>query len=312
MKQAYAIGDFLEDNAVLELSGTSIYDEETYILMEHDEVYRMIENMWSERCIVINNKNVPKYDPDRATYLMNVFSQMYSDWKTRRGTALASLCNAMLMQYNPIENYDSTETKTGTETNVNTPTNRKETETQTPTQWKTTETQTPTQWKETETKTPTQWKETETQTPTNWINEVKDGADNTQKPAEATTNKVVPFNGSTAEASSITETELNKKSTSEQKGTFQTEKSFTGTYQTETSHTGTYQTETAQSGTFTTEKALSGTVQDQMTYNTEFKRHGNIGVVSAMDLLLKEVQVRMLDYIKDALQEFIDEYTIYV
>lgn len=312
MKQAYKIDDFLEDNNTLGLAGLSIYDGETYTLLEHAETYRMIIDFWGERCIVINNKNVPEAEDARKTYLNTVFYQMFSDWKSRRCVSLASLKNAMLMKYNPIENYDSTETKTGTETNVNTPTDRKETETQTPTNWKSTETQTPTGWKETETKTPTQWKETETQTPTNWINEVKDGADNAQKPAEATTNKVVPFNGSAAEASSITETELNKKSTSEQKGTYQTEKSFTGTYQTETSHTGTYQTETAQSGTFVTEKALSGTVQDQMTYNTEFKRHGNIGVVSAMDLLLKEVQVRMLDYIKDALQEFIDEYTIYV
>lgn len=312
MKQAYKIDEFLEDNSALGLAGLSIYDGETYTLLEHGETFRMINDFWGERCIVINNKNVPEEEDARNTYLNTVFLQMFSDWKNRRCGALASLKNAMLMKYNPIENYDSTETKTGTETNVNTPTNRKETETKTPTNWKQTETQTPTNWKETETKTPTQWKETETQTPTNWINEVKDGADDDQKPAEAVTNKVVPFNGSSAEASSVTETETNRKSTSEQKGTYQTEKSFTGTYETETEHSGTYQTETEQTGTFATEKAISGTIQDQMTYNTEFKRHGNIGVVSAMDLLLKEVQVRMLDYIKLALQEFIDEYTIYV
>lgn len=312
MKQAYKIDEFLEDNSALAISGESIYDEETYTVIDHDDCYRLITDLYGERCIVINNKNVPEDEDAKKTYLNTVFYQMFSDWKSRRSTALASLYNAMLMKYNPIENYDSTETKTGTETNLNTPANRKETETQTPTQWKQTETQTPTQWKETETKTPTQWKETETQTPTNWINEVKDGADDDQKPAESVTNKVVPFNGSDPEASSVTETELNKKSTSEQKGTYQTEKSFTGTYQTETSHTGTYQTETSHTGTYTTEKAITGTLEDKMTYNTELKRHGNIGVVSAMDLLLKETQVRMLDFVKDAVFEFIDEYTIYV
>ena len=107
---------------------------------------------------------------DRATIASVVYALNNDNW--------SKLYDTLSFEYDPIENYHMEEKHTGTETDLDTPTNWEKTiertpdltktETQTPTNWKETETQTPTNWKETETQTPTNWKETETKTPTNW------------------------------------------------------------------------------------------------------------------------------------------------
>lgn len=116
------------------------------------------------------------------------------------------LWEVLTAEYDPIQNYSMTEMHTGTDTDLDTPTNWQKTNVKTPNQWKTTidhkasqdyketETQTPTDWEtetvhsntnyhETETKTPTDWEtetvhsatnyhETETKTPTDWEREI--------------------------------------------------------------------------------------------------------------------------------------------
>lgn len=212
-------------------------------------------------------------------------------------------------EFDPIQNYDMTETHTGTETGLKTPTNWKETETQTPTNWKETETQTPTNWKETETQTPTNWKKTTTetpddwseetvQTPTDWV-ETTEGlkADNTSK----STGSVYAFNSSNAVPSTVGETEVNSKQTKSQEGTYTTTRSQSGsmetteeqegTFQTERARTGSFQTEKAQTGSFQTETSHTGTYEDKMTYNTTLTRSGNIGVTTSQQMLESSIKL---------------------
>lgn len=225
------------------------------------------------------------------------------------GLYWSKLWDLATVEYNPIENYDMTETHTGTETGLKTPTDWKstetqtpmdweETETQTPTNWKTTETQTPTEWKETETQTPTDWKSTETQTPTDWKS-TTEGLDTDN--ASTTTSGVFGFNSSEAVPANTQETSAKNKSETEQTGTFETETEQTGTYQTERERTGTFETETEQTGTFSTstqrtgtyetETEQSGTFEEKMTYNTTLQRHGNIGVQTTSDMISKELEL---------------------
>lgn len=193
----------------------------------------------------------------------------------------------MLLEYNPIENYNMVETHTGSDTKTDTPDDWKETSTQTPTDWKNTETQTPTDWKETETKTPTNWTETETQTPTDWV-ETTEGlkADN-----EANTeNKTFAFNSASNDPVPVSQSQAdtNAKTTVERTGTFETSKETSGTFETEVEKTGTYKTETEQSGTYKTETERTGSFESKTEYDTELTRSGNIGVTTSQQMIESE------------------------
>ena len=201
------------------------------------------------------------------------------------------------------------ENHTGTETKLETPTNWSETETQTPTNWKSTETQTPTNWKETKTETPTDWKETKTDTPTDWVEtqtqtptdwvETTEGlkADNEQEQSSS----LYAFNSASPVPTSKDLTQSKDKHTKTQAGTYETATERTGTYETETERSGSYETETEQSGTFQTEtqqsgtfqtsRSRTGTMEDKTTYNTKLTRTGNIGTVTAQDMVEQEISV---------------------
>ena len=191
-------------------------------------------------------------------------------------------------EFNPIENYDMTETHTGTDTGLKTPTGWKETETQTPTNWKETETQTPTNWKKTTTETPDEWSDTTVQTPDEWT-ETTEGlkADNTSK----STGSVYAFNSATAVPSSESDTEVNSKQTKTQEGTYTTTHTQSGSISTEESQEGTYQTETARSGSYQTETSHTGTFEDKMTYNSTLHRSGNVGVTTSQQMLESSIKL---------------------
>ena len=318
-KQLIPIEDFLTDESYLTISGTSIFNNNsTFTLADHTAVYNELFNLYGGRAVLVRGEETGA----------QVFKKLFEGWKDRRKNDIASLLDAWQMKYNPIENYDATETKTGTETGVETPEDRVKTVTQTPNNWKQTETQTPTGWKEKQT--PTNWKETETQTPTNWkevqtptnwkeeTKENKQGTEGAPDYVTAGKSKIVPFGATESVLVNENETDISRDVTVERTGTFSTERQ--GTYQTERSHTGTfeterlgtYETETEHTGTYVTEEEIAGTITNEMTYDTEFRRHGNIGIASAPDLMMKDLQARCIDFVSKFLFEFVTKYTVYI
>ena len=318
-KQLIPIEDFLTDESYLTISGTSIFNNNsTFTLADHTAVYNELFNLYGGRAVLVRGEETGA----------QVFKKLFEGWKDRRKNDIASLLDAWQMKYNPIENYDATETKTGTETGVETPEDRVKTVTQTPTNWKQTETQTPTgwkekqtpaNWKETETQTPTNWKEV--QTPTNWKEETKENKQGTEGVPDYVTagkSKIVPFGATESVLVNENETDISRDVTVERTGTFSTERQ--GTFQTERSHTGTfeterlgtYETETEHTGTYETKEEIEGTITNEMTYDTEFRRHGNIGIASAPDLMMKDLQARCVDFVSKFLFEFITKYTVYI
>ena len=280
-KMLINIEDFITDEDWLAISGTSHFNtNSTFTLADHTAVYNELLYSYGGRAVLVR-------DGETAA---GVFEKLFKGWKDRRKNDIASLLDTWQMKYNPIENYDATETKTGTETNVETPTDRKKTVTQTPEHWTQTETQTPTHWKETQT--PTNWKETTT--------ENKQNGEGTADYAGNNISKIVPFNATDPVLVNVNETNLNTEKSVEHSGTYDVER--TGTYETKTEHTGTYET---------TEE-LEGTIENEMTYDTEFRRHGNIGIASAPDLMMKDLQARSVDFVRTFIFEFITKYTVYV
>ena len=318
-KQLIPIEDFLTDESYLTISGTSIFNNNsTFTLADHTAVYNELFNLYGGRAVLVRGEETGA----------QVFKKLFEGWKDRRKNDIASLLDAWQMKYNPIENYDATETKTGTETGVETPEDRVKTVTQTPNSWKQTETQTPTgwkekqtpaNWKETETQTPTNWKEV--QTPTNWKEETKENKQGTEGAPDYVTagkSKIVPFGATESVLVNENETDISRDVTVERTGTFSTERQ--GTFQTERSHTGTfeterlgtYETETEHTGTYETKEEIEGTITNEMTYDTEFRRHGNIGIASAPDLMMKDLQARCVDFVSKFLFEFVTKYTVYI
>lgn len=279
-KMLINIEDFITDESWLAISGTSHFNNNsTFTLADHTAVYNELLYSYGGRAVLVR-------DGETAA---GVFEKLFKGWKDRRKDDIASLLDAWQMKYNPIENYDATETKTGTETNVETPEDRKKTVTQTPTNWTQTETQTPTNWKE-------------TQTPTNWKVTTKENKQDGEGAADYAGNnisKIVPFNATDPVLVNVNETNLNTEKSVEHSGTYDVER--TGKYETKTEHTGTYET---------TEE-LEGTIENELTYDTEFRRHGNIGIASAPDLMMKDLQARSVDFVRTFIFEFITKYTVY-
>lgn len=251
-------------------------------------------------------------------------------------------------------NWKSTETQTPTnwqDQNVKSFTDYHETETQTPTNWEQTVTQTPTQWQKTSTDSFTNYNETETERPTNWEKTTQtQGASGSN--AEATENKIIPFDGDdwANVSKSVTQRDQNVKetqsgtfahektisgtktntetqagtyqTTTEQDGTFETDRiktgtetdtrTQTGTYKTETEQTGTYKTETAETGTKTETSEKSGTFESKTTYGKKLDISGNIGVLSTEDMIKQVIELYDTDFIKRWIVRFIDSVCVYV
>ena len=296
-KKFYQIDEFYPaaGDPRFSLSAESPLDQVTYNIFSYEDFTDAAIYDYGERKCLFPETN----DPMAAFYVR------FSRWKAQRGADIAAAFGTLKMEYNPIENYNSIEKKTGTETALKTPdewvktTERTPdtttTETQTPTNWQKTETQTPNQWQKTETQTPNQWqeqntksftnyKETETKRPTNWQEEVENTYTNfheteTQTPTSwkketkstdplnpsEDFNKVVPFNGSTNETVSATLHFIND--TEEQKGTFETDRTTTGSKAETKTTSGTFATDLEKTGTETDTKTQSGTYTTTETQN---------------------------------------------
>lgn len=209
---------------------------------------------------------INKADDDLTSeYKTQVLSAAYSIYKNK-WTKLYAIQSA---EYNPIENYSMVEEHTGTDTKTDTPTN-----------WKDTETKTPTNWKETKEHKPgvSGYSETETQTPEDWEKTTEAlTADN----KSTTDSSVYGMNSTDPVPSAKTETELKNKNTETQSGTYETKKEIEGSLIDETSQTGTFKTETEKSGTY----------ESETEYNSTLTRSGNIGTVTAQDMISQEIEL---------------------
>ena len=248
-----------------------------------------------------------------ATAIVNLFGK---NW-TKEYAVLSA-------QYDPIENYSMEEKHTGNDTRLETPTNWKETTTEKPgvNGYSETETQTPTNWKEsrketvgddgyteTETQTPTNWKEsrketvgddgyteTETQTPTDWEKTIEsDKADNN---VEGSTS-LYAFNSSDPVPISKSETETDSKTTETQSGTYETKREISGEKDVDIERTGTYETKREIEGEKITETGHTGTYEDKTTYNSTLTRSGNIGTVTAQDMIEQEIELWRWNFFRD-------------
>ena len=340
-KKFYQIDEFFPaaGDQRFSLSAESPLDQVTYNIFTADDFTDAAIYDYGERKCLFPETNDP----------LTAFYSRFARWKAQRGADIAAAFGALKMEYNPIENYSSTETKTGTETALKTPDQWVKTETQTPNNWQRSEVQTPASWQEQNTKSFTNYKETETQKPTNWQEETEDTytdyhESETQTPTgwkkktksteplnpSEDFNKVVPFNGSSLETVSGTLHFIND--TEEQEGTFETDREITGskaqtkttsgTYDTELTKTGTetdtkttsgtYTTTDTQSGTYTTTEEQAGTFEDELTYDTVLTRKGNIGVTTSQQMARSEwFDLRRNQFVKEVIKEFFNNVSVY-
>ena len=287
MKNLIAIEEFLEDESYLGISGDSyltLEDRESnsFTLADHTAVYDELMYKYGGRMILVREIENAK----------TVFTKIYTNWVNRRKRDIATLLDTWQRDYNPIENYDAYTVMGGDVTDLETPgEGRQRKTTQTPTNWKSEELKTPTGWKTEDTQEPTDWKETETE-------QKNTGADQSGKQIQ----KVVPFGSATPLTVSETTNDVSTKRETAQ----------TGSFKTTNEQKGTFLTATEQKGSFETKEELIGTLENKKTYDTTEWRHGNIGVMAAPDLALKQYQQRKIDILDEVLKEFIDKYTIYV
>lgn len=224
-----------------------------------------------------------------ATAIVNLFGK---NW-TKEYAVLSA-------QYDPIENYSMEEKHTGNDTRLETPTNWKETTTEKPgvDGYSETETQTPTNWKESrkETVGDDGYTETETQTPTDWEKTIEsDKADNN---VEGSTS-LYAFNSSDPVPISKSETETDSKTTETQSGTYETKREISGEKDVDIERTGTYETKREIEGEKITETGHTGTYEDKTTYNSTLTRSGNIGTVTAQDMIEQEIELWRWNFFRD-------------
>ena len=189
MKKFYQIDEFFPatGDERFSLSAESPLDEVTYNIFTADDFTDAAIYDYGERKFLC-----PETDTPLAS-----FHARFSRWKAQRGADIAAAFGALRMEYDPIQNYKSVETKSGTETALKTPDewvttvertpDLTRTETQTPSGWTKTTTDSATNYHETTTETPglnrgysetesfTNYHETETQTPTNWKESTVEG-----------------------------------------------------------------------------------------------------------------------------------------
>lgn len=104
MKKFHIIEDFLDVTSDdFALSGTSPLDGETYTMAASADVLEEIEDSFGERAIYAHGD-----DP------MQKFTDMWERWLGRRGDQLAAAWQALNSEYEPLQNYNRTETHNAT------------------------------------------------------------------------------------------------------------------------------------------------------------------------------------------------------
>ena len=238
-------------------------------------------------------------DPDNAfTDFLNIFTQ----WKHTRGLMYARIAYAYSLGYNPIENYSSIETHSGSDyiehgkktereysnDKIERTYNQDKVE-RTYTQDKVEHTYTQDKVK----RTYTQDKETIT------YNNVEDA--NVNKKYGVNSGDAVPVSEDTNTRSGSEDHEHSGGYSDEHSGGYSDEHS--GGYSDE--HSGSYADE--HSGGYTDEN--SG--RDTTNYDSTIAKSGNIGVMTASQMIQSEYDGLKQDLANRALKEFLDRYTFY-
>ena len=351
LKKLYQIEEFFPAAGDSRFKIDVTVDEDTLHVVTSDQFKDAALYDYGERSFLCFENDVP----------LTAFYNRFSAWFSQREYDITKEFEALRTEYKPLENYNSIEEKTGTETGLQTPSNWKETkdfkvsqdyktvDSQKPNQWKETvdhkvsqdyketDSQKPTDWKETkdfkvsqdyketDTQKPNQWKETvdhkvsegyketDSEKPTNWKEEhetVYDALHANNNTSEST-NKIMPFNGSSFIDVTKTENTNRFQESTERTGTYDREHTQTGTKTDEKTQSGTFDTEHTQTGTRTEETEKTGTYEDKMTYNTKLTKSGNIGVTTSQQMLLSEIELRSRNYVRELIKEFFDLVTVY-
>ena len=253
-------------------------------------------------CAPLLNKDDTELTESYKDSAVQIVWTMYKNKWTR----LWALNNA---EYNPIENYSMVETKTGTETGLKTPTNWKSSTEHTVSQdYKETDTDKPTNWKEEhDHHASNDYKATETETPDEWkkVNESLK-ADN-ESETEAS---VMPFGGSAMLPQTKTKTDVKSKQTEEQQGTYKRDTELSGHLYDDVTQSGTYAREHTQTGSKKEETTQSGTFEDEMTYDTELRRSGNIGVMTSQQMAESEIKLWQWLFFEEVFKDIDNIFTL--
>lgn len=253
-------------------------------------------------CAPLLNKEDSELTENYKDSAVQIVWTMYKNKWTR----LWALNN---IEYDPIENYSMIEKKTGTDTGLKTPSNWKSSTEHTVSQdYKETDTDKPTNWKEEhDHHASNDYKATETETPTDWkkVNESLK-ADNE---AENTT-QIIPFNGSDFASTGKTKTEVKSKQTEEQQGTYKKDSEVSGHLYDDVTQSGTYAREHTQTGSKKEETTQSGTFEDKMTYNTELRRSGNIGITTSQMMAESEIKLWQWLFFEEVFKDIDNIFTL--
>ena len=299
MKKLYEVEEFFPVAGDSRFKIDVTIEEETVHVITADQFKDMALYDYGERKFLCFEADTP----------LTAFYNRFKSWLDMREYDITKEFTALRTAYNPLENYNSVETKTGTETGVKTPeewtetkdfkvsNDYKETDTQKPTNWtetidhtvsndyKETESQKPTNWTETIDHTVSNdYKETDSQKPNNWKettdHKVSEGykESDTEKPSNWKEQKqITGTDPATANTSTSTNSVIPFNSTdfvdvskTTNANAFNETTERSGTYEHEHTQTGTKTEERTQSGTFDTEHTQTGKKTEERTQSGTF------------------------------------------
>lgn len=248
-----------------------------------------------------------------------MFEELFTQWKNSRKDLFFKQAYAYQLKYNPIENYssteqlidDTTEHEKGASHKVDY--HNKDADTLTPFTKITDET---TPYTKEETTTTPYTKVTNETTPYTKEETTTTGA-TSGVPSSSTTNSRMAFNSNSFVGTDKSETDTNSKTEFKKTGTEKTDTTWTGTEKIELKKTGTEKLERTYTGTEKHEIEHTGYVEtttdgsDTDTRNYTLTKKGNIGTMTASQMLQSEYDGLIQDLARRALEEFIDRYTFY-
>lgn len=239
---------------------------------------------------------LPKEDPATA------LKALFDSWKASRSELYFKQAYAYTLRYNPIENYSSVEQMSDDIT-------RHEKGSGQRTEFD--------DYKDSTEITPFT-KETTTETPYSKVTEethpytaettTQTGLDGQNPPpANDSKSSIMAFNSNSWVDTAKTESNVNTKTNFTRTGTEKVETTWDGTKKLELEKTGKEKHETTKTGTMD----IVGHGTDTDTRNYTLTKSGNIGVLTASEMLEREYNGLKQDLAFRALSEFIDRYTWY-
>ena len=305
----------------------------------YDPVYMVFDGVFFlENVFRLYHDRVAYVDPEEPAIS---FYRMFDMWRYSRNREYAKMMHALFANYNPIENYDVTETLT----NDITTHERDSADTRETTPF-TSETTTVTHSKKTEETTPytedryttTHAKLTEETTPytedctttthakvtaetTPYTSETKTiGSNVNNTPTNSTTNSKKAFNSSSWSETDKSETNVNEKEILTKAGKEKIETSYdapetvvntkTGKEKTETSYDEPETSVLTKAGTETVETSHTGTDTDTRNYTKTIS--GNNGKQFYAEMIAAEFENLKENIAFTALEEFINRYTFFI